>query len=32
MERAKNDFTDIPEVEGMGLYVVQTLTGQEKRA
>jgi transcriptional antiterminator NusG len=32
MDRAKNDFTDIPEVEGMGLYVVQTLTGQEKRA
>lgn len=32
MERAKNDFTDIPEIEGMGLFVVQTLTGQEKRA
>ena len=30
--RARNDFSEIPEVEGMGLYVVQTLTGQEKRA
>lgn len=32
MDRARNDFAEIPEMEGMGLYVVQTLTGQEKRA
>lgn len=32
MDRVKTDFADIPEIEGMGLYVVQTLTGQEKRA
>lgn len=32
MDRAKIDFSDIPEQEGMGLYVVHTLTGQEKRA
>ncbi|MBR3087023.1 MAG: transcription termination/antitermination factor NusG [Kiritimatiellae bacterium] len=32
MERVRNDFANIPENEGMGLYVVHTLTGQEKRA
>lgn len=31
-ERARTNFSDIPEIEGMGLYVVHTLTGQEKRA
>ena len=32
MDRARKDFAEIPEIEGMGLYVVQTLTGQENRA
>ncbi len=32
MERTRTNFADIPEIDGMGLYVVHTLTGQEKRA